>query len=100
MGRNGSFKVYILDVTSDGHCDKSAGWKTWKLKNKNEAPVWESRAKDLLGYGSTADGQQEFPKSVSPLGVVQGASTVRLFAPSGSRPRGSTDDYQMSSWSL
>ena len=30
-GKNGSFKVYILDVTKDGYCDKFAGWKTWKL---------------------------------------------------------------------
>ena len=38
----------------------------------------ESTEKDLLGYGSTADGQREFPRYVSSLGVVQGASTVRL----------------------
>ena len=33
-GKKWELQSYILDVTKYGYHDKSAGWKTWKLKNK------------------------------------------------------------------
>ena len=81
---------FIMSVVREGYrlpfvTEPPTGWlRNQKSCDQHEAFV-DQTVNDLLRCGSAVSVDKEFPKCVSPLGVVQGASKLRLILVLSSR---------------